>query len=790
MALLLYTTGLLHFRQSAILTTFFGIFVLPFSTCMRRQFLGAALLLLAGCAPTVYYVRPPDWRTPEKQDSTIHYYAQYVKGWKFYVDPGHGGEDRFNHGPAYDVIEADINLRVGTIFADYLRKAGATVVISREKDTTVTLSDRPRLSNASGAQIFVSVHHNAVGSSQDKTTNFTSVWYHARETDPEYNACNQDIARYIQRDLAYAMGNPGSPSSFDGTMSDYMIYPNAGFAVLRLAEIPAVLIEGSFFSSQYEEQRLKREEFNTIEAWGAFKGISRYLKAGIPHISMLSDTVTALYRPTLVFRASDSSGINKRSLVATIDNVEIDAVLRQDSNLVYCTPPTDLSNGAHTISLVVRNGNGNASFPFKRPLFVRPPVDSILVTVTPQRLPPSSEAMAAVNVRAYDRKGSACSDGTELSLTATRGTIPASVKLSSGEAQTYFIPDTAVGISEVRASASGRSASATLTLTHGKEKFVTGVVISAADSMPIGNAMVITHRELPTPLSMPQSARTFSDGRYILYDTMMDSMTIEIGREGFFGVSAMCSVSGEVTQLRHALTPVAGGVLRGKTFVLDARLGGPASGTIAQQNGQFLRTSDVNLAIAKRLQQLLIGAGATVLQVRKFDFSLSESMRIKYALNALSGVYIDIGASDTSHRAEVFVDPTVVRKPTGSSLLWGISSMLHCDTSAVRSGQTPIFSAIPYDALSITLPVVTDTIFASPLVYAVNQCAWGIYRGLLKTYGYVEKAGSMIAMPAGSAPPYKKIVLDNSLTTVSNADGSYFFYAADGSKRVLRVLEE
>ena len=772
------------------MTAFFSMFLLPFSTYMRKQLFGAALLLLAGCAPSVYYVKPPDWRTPEKQDSTIHYYSQFVKGWKFYVDPGHGGEDRFNHGPANDVIEADINLRVGTIFGDYLRKAGATVVVSREKDTTVTLSDRPKLSNASGAQIFVSVHHNAVGSSQDRTTNFTSVWYHARDTDPEYNACNQDIARYIQRDLAYAMGNPGSPSSFDGTMSDYMIYPNAGFAVLRLAEIPAVLIEGSFFSSQYEEQRLKREEFNTIEAWGAFKGISRYLKAGIPQIAMLSDTITSLYRPTLVFQASDSSGINKRSVIATIDNMEVDAVFRQDSSLVYCTPQADLSNGAHTISLVVRNGNGNASFPFKRSVFVKPPVDSILVTVTPQRLPPSLQAMAAVNVRAYDRKGNACSDGTVLYLTATRGTVPASVKLSAGEAQTYFVPDTLAGVSEVRVSSSGRSASASLVLAHGKEKFVTGMVSSAVDSTPIGNATIVTHRELSTPPPMQQPSQTLTDGRYIIYGTMPDTVNIEIGRAGFFGMSTMCVIPGEVAQLRHFLTPVAGGILRGKTFVLDARLGGPATGIIAQQNGEFLRTSDVNLAVAKRLQQLLIGAGATVMQVRKFDLSLTESMRIKYALNATSGVYIDIGASDTSRRTEIFVDPTVMRKPTGSSLLWGISATLHCDTSAVRSGQTPIFSAIPYDALSITLPTITDTVFASPLVYAVNQCAWGIYRGLLKAYGYAEKAGSTIAMPAGSAPSYKKIVLDNSLTTVSNADGSYVFYAVDGNKGLLRMLEE
>jgi hypothetical protein len=45
-------------------------------------------------------------------------------------------------------------------------------------------------------------------------------------------------------------------------------------------------------------------------------------------------------------------------------------------------------------------------------------------------------------------------------------------------------------------------------------------------------------------------------------------------------------------------------------------------------------------------------------------------------------------------------------------------------------------------------------------------------------------------MPKGSAASYKKILLDNSLTTLSDADGSYAFYGVEGSKGVIRILEE
>jgi len=225
-------------------------------------------LFYFSCGPSihVHYVQPTDWSNKSKQDSTIKYFSQYLKGWKFFIDPGHGGEDRRGKGPKGDAVEADVNLRVSLALSDYLERAGAEVILSRYKDSTVALSDRSLLANASDCDIFISVHHNAVGGS-DRLTNYTSTWYHAQEEHSDYNPCNWDIAKYIQRDLAYVMGNNGPLASFDGTLSDFIVYPRSGFSVLRHTTIPAVLIEGSFFSSTYEEQRLKLPEFNDIQAW-------------------------------------------------------------------------------------------------------------------------------------------------------------------------------------------------------------------------------------------------------------------------------------------------------------------------------------------------------------------------------------------------------------------------------------------------------------------------------------------------------------------------------------------
>jgi len=59
-----------------------------------------------------------------------------------------------------------------------------------------------------------------------------------------------------------------------------MCIPTADSGSFRDNPIPAVLIEASFFTYPPEERRLALEEFNTIEAWGMFIGISRYFRAG------------------------------------------------------------------------------------------------------------------------------------------------------------------------------------------------------------------------------------------------------------------------------------------------------------------------------------------------------------------------------------------------------------------------------------------------------------------------------------------------------------------------------
>jgi len=339
------------------------------------------ILLLTQCSSVKVplYEYPPDWKEKTLRDSSIEYYSKYLSGRKIFLDPGHGGEDRKNKNSKGDVIEADVNLRVALNLKRYLESAGAQVIISRGKDTTVQLAYRSEWANKSGAEIFISIHHNAPGKTEDDYTNYTSTYYHARETDYEYEPSDQDIARYIERDLAYVMGNPGGLGSFDGTLSDYNIYPGEGFSVLRKKNIPGVLVECAFHTSHFEELRLNNEEFNQIQAWGIFRGLAKYYRAGKPDIIFLADSLKVENNLlSISFHLNDTTAINPKLTRVFFDKEEIEFKFDKTANVL--TVELEMPEpGSYPIRIIAANKNGNHSFPYRKNIIVD---DSLKVNLT------------------------------------------------------------------------------------------------------------------------------------------------------------------------------------------------------------------------------------------------------------------------------------------------------------------------------------------------------------------------------------------------------------------------
>ena len=228
-----------------------------------------------------------DWGKHPPINIPRHPAEKHLAGMTIVLDPGHGASDGipYEKDPTYKrgptgVREDDINLRVGLLLARLLRDAGANVILTRDADVQLGLRERaqvtntaPRPDGGAGADLFISIHHNAVN---NPNANYSSVWYHGEVDDAEVAL---DIGRYIAHRLGAALRTDVARTS--PLLSDQLMY-GGGFGVLRACEVPGILLESSFFSHPAEEQRLRDAGYNLREAYAIYEGLCEYAYGGRP----------------------------------------------------------------------------------------------------------------------------------------------------------------------------------------------------------------------------------------------------------------------------------------------------------------------------------------------------------------------------------------------------------------------------------------------------------------------------------------------------------------------------
>lgn len=97
--------------------------------------------------------------------------GQPLTGVTIMLDPGHGGNDIGAYGilNMEGFYEKDANLQLAQATAYRLRQLGATVVYTREDDSTVELVDRLNAQMTQKPDFFLSIHHDAIDPNQDLT---------------------------------------------------------------------------------------------------------------------------------------------------------------------------------------------------------------------------------------------------------------------------------------------------------------------------------------------------------------------------------------------------------------------------------------------------------------------------------------------------------------------------------------------------------------------------------------------------------------------------------------------
>ncbi len=365
----------------------------------------------------------------QKMDYQTPLYARYLEGVKICLDPGHGGDaarPRYKRGPT-DYREAIMNWKVANYLKDFLEGSGAIVKLTREGDEDVSLADRVRIANEWGADLFISLHHNAAGPSVNRNT----VWFHG---NPDDCPSNLDFARYIQQGVADALRLPqvdGAPLK-----SDYLMY-DTGFGVLRGLKMTACLCEASFFTHPYEEYRLKKDSYLKRQAYGYFLGLARYAWRGIPKAVLVSPPVgeaVATKTPTLELKtltgfgdrpywAADRAWVFSDSIRVSVDGKPVPASFDKERGVITAKVKEPLSTGKHVVMGGFRNYNGNYAHPIEQEFIVDPPVHKIVLSATSEPIPSSDRVQVGIRAEVLDRDGEKVLDGTVVHFAASQGAL-------------------------------------------------------------------------------------------------------------------------------------------------------------------------------------------------------------------------------------------------------------------------------------------------------------------------------------------------------------------------------
>jgi len=161
------------------------------------------------------------------------------------IDPGHGGKEP---GAVYGGIkEKDLNLDVAKRLNKLLKDEGIKTYMTRSDDSYVSLYSRSDFANKLGADLFISIHHNAGKSSYSGTM---TLYYPG---SGEFTS--KDLASIVQRELTGKLGSKNL-----GLISR----PN--LAVLRTTNMPAVIAEIGYMTNKTELNKLKTSAYRQKSA--------------------------------------------------------------------------------------------------------------------------------------------------------------------------------------------------------------------------------------------------------------------------------------------------------------------------------------------------------------------------------------------------------------------------------------------------------------------------------------------------------------------------------------------
>ncbi|MDJ0783408.1 MAG: N-acetylmuramoyl-L-alanine amidase [Desulfosarcinaceae bacterium] len=215
------------------------------------------------------------------------------------IDPGHGGKDFGAPGYLKGVHEKQVVMEIAQRLSRKIeRELGLETVLTRARDTYLTLEERTALANTKSADLFISIHTNAARDRRaygietyflNLATDESAIQVAARENatsaknisdlesilnDLMQNAKINESSRLaarVQQGVVRALSKNYTRIKDKGVKQ-------APFYVLMGAQMPAILVETSFISNSRECKRLKDPKYQEHLCAGIIAGIRQYIR--------------------------------------------------------------------------------------------------------------------------------------------------------------------------------------------------------------------------------------------------------------------------------------------------------------------------------------------------------------------------------------------------------------------------------------------------------------------------------------------------------------------------------
>ncbi len=217
------------------------------------------------------------------------------------IDPGHGGEDKGARGVSGSK-EKDIVLDIARKTKNILSEnKSIQAIILRKGDYFLSIKHRCKLAHYNRADLLISIHANA---NEESSVHGVSVYYlseggasdraseliASRENasdliegfsyseDPMLDTVLVDLMQVHSINQSKLLGKYLLDSLVEHSGRRSLGLLSADFGVLKLPNIPSVLIEAAFITNPEEEKLLSSSSFQTRVAESLALGIEKYIK--------------------------------------------------------------------------------------------------------------------------------------------------------------------------------------------------------------------------------------------------------------------------------------------------------------------------------------------------------------------------------------------------------------------------------------------------------------------------------------------------------------------------------